>query len=367
MKILITRDGQQLGPYTPEQVNEYLAAGSLSPNDPAWHEGLAEWVPLNQVGGIVVPAASTPPPFDPGAFGASPPPPTSPPPPVASGPPPAAGPPMAMGAACPQCNVTVQPDQVVCMNCGSHLRALPSAGKKGAGKLIAIIGGGVLALGAAVVVVIFVVKAMGPSAKDNRIKCVYNLSSIGKATLGFNQDNDGRTPWNLIPSQRSNHFGTQGGTSAGQIFGLAAMKSELQTAKILVSPCDSARIADNEVLQAGWANINTKGGNPVTGGTSYIFCQGGDFQRPATVIALTRNLVSDNIAAGNWSGADEDPVPTNAMEGLSKSQGQLVLADGSAKQSTDADLGASGKVVKGHIVSRGGTSPLGNSSTAVIR
>ena len=36
-------------------------------------------------------------------------------------------------------------------------------------------------------------------AKANRIKCVNNLSSLGKATLGFSQDNGGRTPWNLIP------------------------------------------------------------------------------------------------------------------------------------------------------------------------
>jgi hypothetical protein len=155
--------------------------------------------------------------------------------------------------------------------------------------------------------------------------------------------------------------------SAGEIFGLSAMKSELQTAKILVSPCDAARMADNEILQAEWASIDTKGGNPVTVGISYVFCQGGDFQRLATVVALTRNLSSDNIAAGNWSGADESPIPANAMTGLNKSQGQLVLADGSARQSTDADLGSSGKVVKGHIAARGGTSPLGASSTAVIR
>ena len=204
-------------------------------------------------------------------------------------------------------------------------------------------------------------------AKAARIKCVNNLSSIGKASLGFSQDNGGRTPWNLIPSQRSNHFGTQGGTSAGQVFGLAAMKAEVQTAKILVSPCDAARTADNEVLQAGWANINTKDGNPVTIGTSYIFCRGGDFQRPATIVALTRNLSSDNIAAGNWSGADEYPIPANAMVGLNKSQGQLVRADGSASQSTDADLGALGTVVIGHITSRGGTSPQGDASTTVIR
>ena len=204
-------------------------------------------------------------------------------------------------------------------------------------------------------------------AKAARIKCVNNLSSIGKASLGFSQDNGGRTPWNLIPSQTANHFGSAASNSAGAIFGLAAMKSEVQTAKILVSPCDAARTADNEVLQAGWSNINTKGGNPVTIGTSYIFCRGGDFQRPATVVSLTRNLASNNVAAGNWSGADENPIPGNAMAGLNKSQGQLVRADGSASQSTDADLGASGKVVKGHINARGGTSPLGASNTTVSR
>ena len=204
-------------------------------------------------------------------------------------------------------------------------------------------------------------------AKANRIKCVNNLSYIGKATLWFSEENNYRAPWQLTPSQRSNHFGTQGGTTTGQIFGLSAMKSELQTAKILVSPCDAARMADNEILQAEWANIDTKGGNPVTSGTSYIFCKGGDFQRPATIIALTRNLSSDNVLRpGGWSGADEAPIPANAMAGLNKSQGQLVCADGSAKQSTDADLGASGKVVKGHINARGGMSP-GPSRTDVIR
>jgi prepilin-type N-terminal cleavage/methylation domain-containing protein len=204
-------------------------------------------------------------------------------------------------------------------------------------------------------------------AKAARIKCVNNLKTIYTATLGFSQSNGSRSPWNLIPSQTANHFGSAASGTAGAIFGLAAMKSEVQTAKVLVSPCDAARTADNEVLQAGWSNINTKGGNPVTIGTSYIFCAGGDFQRPATVVALTRNLSSNNVAAGNWSGADENPIPGNAMAGLNKSQGQLVRADSSASQSTDADLGASGKVVKGHINARGGTSPLGASNTLVIR
>ena len=210
-------------------------------------------------------------------------------------------------------------------------------------------------------------------AKAGRIKCVNNLSSLGKATLGFAQDNDGRAPWQLIKSGNQNHFGSNnrpgGGNGAGHIFGLSAMKAEVQTAKILVSPCDALRAAANEELQGQWAQINTKGGRRVNIlGTSYIFCRGGDFERPATVVALTRNLSSNNLAGANWSGADEggNRPPRNAMTGLNKSQGQLVQADGSAKQSTDADLGGGGKIVKAHINARGGKT-LGNSYTDTIR
>jgi prepilin-type N-terminal cleavage/methylation domain-containing protein len=214
-------------------------------------------------------------------------------------------------------------------------------------------------------------------AKANRIKCVNNLGSIGKASLGFSQDNGGRTAWNLLPSSSGNHYGNQATgvfqsptnitLQAGQVFGLTAMKSEVQTAKILVSPCDAQIAAANETLQNGWSGINTKAGSPITGGVSYIFCQGGDHGRSASVIAMTRNLNANSVSvAAFWQGADE-AAGANRMTGLNKSQGQLVLADGSAKQSTDADLGASGKVVKGHSNSVGGTSPLGPSSSAVIR
>jgi hypothetical protein len=53
------------------------------------------------------------------------------------------------------------------------------------------------------------------------------------------------------------------------------------------------------------------------------------------------------------------------MSGLNKSQGQLVRSDGSAMQATDADLGLSGKTVKGHINSAGGVT-LGKASTGLI-
>ena len=62
MQILIDRNGQRMGPYTPEQVNDYLAAGSLLPTDSAWHEGMPAWGPLSTVQGVVMPGAAPPPP-----------------------------------------------------------------------------------------------------------------------------------------------------------------------------------------------------------------------------------------------------------------------------------------------------------------
>ena len=136
-----------------------------------------------------------------------------------------------------------------------------------------------------------------------------------------------------------------------------------------IDSCLEEIAADSEILQGQWSTINTKGGNPIRLGYSYIFCRGGDFGRPATVVSLTRNLTSDDVSQSNgWAGADDQNLNLQrAMAGLNKSQGQLVCADGSASQSTDADLGASGKKVKGHINARGGTSPLGASRTSTIR
>jgi hypothetical protein len=168
-----------------------------------------------------------------------------------------------------------------------------------------------------------------------------------------------------------NHFGHHKMHSrmTGCIIGTAAMKSELQTAKIITSPCDATRAAANEVCQSKWASYNTKaqGHNmELAKAISYGFVEGADSVRPSSILAVTLNVRGEDLAVANWQGADEDPPPVNAFTGLNKSQGQLVLMDGSAKQSTDADLGASGKLVKAHINSRGGVI-MGPSKTTVFR
>ena len=216
-------------------------------------------------------------------------------------------------------------------------------------------------------------------AKANRIKCVNNLSSLGKAFLGFSQDNGGRTPWNLLPSQSRNHYGNNRGeagrnTSCAWIFGLSAMKSEVQTAKILVSPLDP----DNQGVNDGIDLANVDIAAPVdNAGHSYGVVNGGDardangeFQagkgaddaRPNTVLTCSRNISGPANAAGAnedslsdqadnpgaagftataiWKGADKHPVDTRTMASLNANAGQIGLADGSASQSNDADLAA---------------------------
>ena len=260
------------------------------------------------------------------------------------------------------------------MNCGSHLHALPSAGKKGAGKLIAIIGGGILAVALLGGIFFVVIKGglFGNNTKK-RIMCVNNLGSIGKALTGFADSNSQRLPWQLTSQQQVNHkyhgasFNGRpainnpgvGSASAAMIVNIALMRSELQTPKILVSPCDSERADANELLQANWKTASEA---DIEAGLSYAFALGGDVQRPATVLALTKNIRSD--LNSDWTGVDESHP--HAFANLNKSQGQMVLADGSAKQSSNADLGVTGKITQAHINSRGGQT-RGDSITTILR
>ncbi len=55
MSFLVSKDGQQLGPWTADQVNAQLAGGMLEPTDLGWTEGFEEWMPLNQIDGLVMP------------------------------------------------------------------------------------------------------------------------------------------------------------------------------------------------------------------------------------------------------------------------------------------------------------------------
>ena len=46
MQILVMVNGQQNGPYSPEEVRQYLSTGQLQLQMPAWCEGMKDWQPL---------------------------------------------------------------------------------------------------------------------------------------------------------------------------------------------------------------------------------------------------------------------------------------------------------------------------------
>ena len=65
MQIYISRDGEQNGPYSIEDVNTHLKDGALLPTDLACWEGMTEWVPLSQISGVTIPGDSVETPIPP--------------------------------------------------------------------------------------------------------------------------------------------------------------------------------------------------------------------------------------------------------------------------------------------------------------
>ena len=55
MQIYVGKNGQQLGPFSLEEVNRKLADGTFAGTDLAWYEGAAGWAPLSGVSGVVLP------------------------------------------------------------------------------------------------------------------------------------------------------------------------------------------------------------------------------------------------------------------------------------------------------------------------
>src|SRR5436190_6265970 len=58
MQIYVGKNGQQLGPFSLEEINRKLADGAFAGTDLAWYEGAAGWAPLSGVAGVVIPGTS---------------------------------------------------------------------------------------------------------------------------------------------------------------------------------------------------------------------------------------------------------------------------------------------------------------------
>ena len=60
MQIFVGKNGQQLGPFSLEEINRKLADGTFAGTDLGWYEGAAGWAPLSSIAGVVVPPAPAP-------------------------------------------------------------------------------------------------------------------------------------------------------------------------------------------------------------------------------------------------------------------------------------------------------------------
>ncbi len=205
--------------------------------------------------------------------------------------------------------------------------------------------------------------------KAKRIQCLGNLTQIGKAMIMYGHDHEDRLPWQILPSDQKVELGSGWDDftmDPAAIFSLPPMKQELGSIKVLLSPLDPERAAYNESAEVDWEKyspINEKLIPP--NAISYLLAEGGDLGRPGTVLATTRNLSKCDLDEARWLGADEPVIYRDAMAGLMKSQGNVVLADGSSHFSTDADLGPTGQFTRQHLSSHGGQSK-GSASTVML-
>jgi len=261
----------------------------------------------------------------------------------------------------------------------------------------------------------------GAKAKAYRMKCVSNLRQVGMGLSSFGNDNQERLPWQLtvrrgLPAHfldlaqftgstarqqvnaaskivKSQVFGdVYNGTTgkydfvraegnANVIFSIPALKRELVTPKLLHSPSDATLAPASEQAQEDWDTYDAKK-TPDWGAAtsidpqfilktaiSYVLCRGGDIGRPTTILATTRNLnyLDPMVGLGGstkWVGSDNIGDLTRAFSGLSASKGNMVMADGSAHQSNDSEIGLVGSHSTAHFNSSGGTT-IGKASMAV--
>ena len=221
-------------------------------------------------------------------------------------------------------------------------------------------------------------------AKANRIKCVNNLKSLASAYAL------GNPPWNLTPRTLNGIYGVGNNADSLNIEHLwKPLGKSVSNPKILSSPCDPETQEHYEGVMASgfdWGEVESSM-------QSYAVYLGACTQRPSNILMSTRNidahpevepwrwnwgtatpeakwgitLWEDGEIEGSFRGADEVGIAAGGhghggpelmeitMAGLMKSQGQLALTDGSARQTNDADVK---KQLNAMMNSRGGSTKI---------
>ena len=61
MEVYIDRSGQQIGPFSEQQIQSMLNSGMVTLTDSAWRQGASEWLPLHQILDVCPPPPAQPP------------------------------------------------------------------------------------------------------------------------------------------------------------------------------------------------------------------------------------------------------------------------------------------------------------------
>jgi len=271
--------------------------------------------------------------------------------------------------------------------------------------------------------------------KANRLKCMANLKQVNTALISFAGDSK-TMPWHMTPEDASDHYdqilramGVTRQWSGGRygakdvngntypqaglanldhypidprfIFLSPDLRTQLVNAKMLASPSDP-RVKRYNTVDVRDGKYNGMGATHWYDNRyythqyafSYGVCQGGDDQRGASLLTLTRNIAGDPKAAADfgwgkhnwgwayinrtltlantqWVGPENTVVDANgntttkyrnngnnmqnlkrlSMSGLDMGQGNAGKADGSADQ---VDDGTMKEALEGHFDQTGG-------------
>jgi len=218
-------------------------------------------------------------------------------------------------------------------------------------------------------------------AKANRIKCANNLKNIASGFMGVSMDNRGRMPWLMMERDRVAMGGSkEWAFDVELLFANPAVKSNLGSPKILVSPSDPAAMPANEKVDFASRNLKEIDRRAL----SYAVHLGADEQTPQAILGITRNFDGDdaysykekelrelvgsgrpkpghgrslrakNLQHVHFIGADESSN-SRVMDGLTTGQGNLGMSDGSVRMMDD---GGFRRAVMMHSQERGGHLPV---------
>jgi prepilin-type N-terminal cleavage/methylation domain-containing protein len=169
-------------------------------------------------------------------------------------------------------------------------------------------------------------------ARAQRIKCANNLKQIGLGMRLWADDHEGKYPWLVNQAEGGGKpNGTDNATANVQ---LCIVSNELVTAKILVCPNDTERIAATNFASCFMTNV------------SYSIGDDADEKKPKHILAADRNLSGFDFAALHDNTACYTINSPNGGKNAKwdkpechgANSGNTCLSDGSVQQLNDSRI-----------------------------